>query len=511
MSLERVKTGAAAGDQDNYLRRVHPAGWHNPTPRAQYDLVIVGAGPAGLAAAEAAVRLGLSIALVERACIGGNSLNLGSVPLKVLVRSGNLLAGMRDAVRYGVAHTGTAQADLGAVMLRMRRIRSRIAEVQSVERLRACGIDVFFGEARFAGKNRLQCGTQQLKFRKALVATGARPKATTIPGFERIGYLTSATIFDGDALPGRLAIVGGGPLGCELAQTLARLGSQVTIVQNEPKFLPLEERDAAEILSRSLARDGVVTRLNTTVVGVRECGGRRWLDTVSNGAKNSIAADAIFLGIGRTPNVEELGLEAALVDYAAHEGIKVDEHLRTTNPHIYAAGDVCLRHKFTNVAQASARLAVANAFAAKRRRQPHWLIPRCTHCDPQIAHIGMHVRQARQRAIAVHSFTIMMQDVDGAIIDGTDVGFVKIHVRAGSDEILGATVVATRASDMINELSVIMHGNIGMRRLADILHSYPAQSDAIRLAAVAWRALHGSAVPPAPVRRAAKAAAAART
>lgn len=504
MPLERTKADAPAGDEEDYLRRVRPAGWHNPTPRAQYDLVIVGAGPAGLAAAEAAVPLGLSIALVERARIGGNSLNLGSVPLKALVRSGDAMAGMREAARYGVAHSGTAQADLAAVMRRMRRIRARIAEVYSVERLRARGIDVFFGEARFAGKKHVLCGAQQLRFRKALVATGARPKAPAIPGFERVAYLTSTTIFDGDALPGSLAIVGGGPLGCELAQALARLGSQVTIVQNEPKFLPREERDAAEILSRSLARDGVVTRLNTTVVGVRESDGRKWLDTVSNGAKDSIAADAIFLGIGRRPNVEELGLEAALVEYAAHDGIKVDDQLRTTNPRIYAAGDVCLRHKFTNVAEASAKLAVANAFATTRRRRPHWLIPRCTHCDPQIAHIGMHVREARRRAIAVQSFTIMMQDVDGAILDGRDLGFVKIHVRAGGDEILGATVVAARASDMINELSVIMHGNIGMRRLADILHSYPAPSDAIRLAAVAWRASQRSEVALAPVRRAGK-------
>jgi pyruvate/2-oxoglutarate dehydrogenase complex dihydrolipoamide dehydrogenase (E3) component len=495
MSREHDTAVAFARDPEIYLRRVRPAGWSNPAPRALYDLVIIGAGPAGLAAAEAAVRLGRSVALVERDRIGGNSLNLGSVPA-------NALAHSAAAPKAGDA--GAPPADPAAVMHRLRRIRSRIAEYHSIERLQARGIDVFFGEARFAGKRRVLCGSQQLTFKKALIATGARSKAPVVPGFAQIGYLTSETIFDGDTLPTRLTIVGGGPLGCELAQSLARLGSHVTIVQDEPKFLPLEERDAAELLSRSLARDGVVIRLNTTVVGVREFRHKKWLDTVSNGVRSALAADAIFLGIGRVPNVQGLHLKAAGIDFDRRDGVQVDDYLRTSNPYVYAAGDVCMPDKFTNVAQASAQTAVFNAFATKRRRLSHWSIPRCTHCDPEIAHIGLHVREARRRAIVVQSFTIMMHDVDRAIIDGEDVGFVKIHVRDGTDEILGATVVATRASELINELSVVMNGGIGMRRLAAILHSYPAQSDAIRLAAVAYCGAKTLGAPIAPTRRAAR-------
>ncbi|HUX72629.1 MAG TPA: mercuric reductase [Steroidobacteraceae bacterium] len=486
MSIDRSIPTAEALAEESYLRRVHPSDWRNPVPKASYDLVILGGGPCGLAAAATAVGMGRSVALVERNRIGGNSLNVGSVPSKAIVRSGGAMAAVRDGAEYGLARIDDPVADFEAVMARMRGIRTRIAEYHSVERLQSCGIDVFFGAGRFVGKKTLLVDTQPLRFKKALIATGARPRPSDIPGLEQVGYLTSTTIFDLLRLPKRLAIIGGGPLGCEMAQALARMGAQVTILQNEPKFLPHEERDAAELLSRALSRDGVETRLNTTVVGARLQGGEKWVDTVSNGVKFSLAADQIMLSVGRVPNIEDLGLEAAAIDFGAAQGIHVDDYLRTSNANVYSAGDVCMQHKFTNVAQASAQIAVLNAFRLKRRRQSHLLIPWCTYCDPQVAHIGLHVRQARRRAIAVRSVTIMMQDVDRAITDGQDEGFVKIHVRRGSDEILGASIVAAQAGEMINELSVIMSAGIGMRQLAGILHTYPAQSDAIRLAAVAF-------------------------
>jgi pyruvate/2-oxoglutarate dehydrogenase complex dihydrolipoamide dehydrogenase (E3) component len=472
--------------QDDFLRRVRPPEWRNPQPRQPYDLVIVGAGPAGLSAAEFARRQGRSVALIERCWLGGNSLNSGSIPSRAIIRAAQALSFLRDEEDYGSMAFKRPATDFSAVMARMRRIRTRLAEYHSADRLRNQGIDLYFCDARFAGPDVLLAGDTPLRFKKAIIATGARPKPSDIPGLDRIGYLTSDSIFDLTELPRRLGVIGGGPLGCELAQAFCRLGSRVTILQNDPRFLPEVERDAAELLSMSMSRDGVETRLNTSVVGARMDGGDKCLDTVNDDVKCSIAVDEVMLSIGRVRNVENLGLDAANIDFDPARGLDVDEFLRTTNPDVYAAGDVCDWHHFTNVAESSARMAVQNAFGAMIERPDQSKIPWCTYCDPEIAHIGIDVREASRQSIPIKSFTVMMQDVDRAITDGQDDGFVKIYVRDGTDQILGATVVATHASELINEISVIMSAGIGMRRLATILHTYPAQSDAIRLAAVAY-------------------------
>jgi pyruvate/2-oxoglutarate dehydrogenase complex dihydrolipoamide dehydrogenase (E3) component len=474
-------------DEAAFLRRVRPLDWKNPLPRDTYDLAIIGAGPAGLAAADFAARLGFSVALIERNRLGGNSLNVGSAPSKAMIRTAHVYGGMRDADAFGAPVPDEPVLDFASVMARMRRIRTRISAYQSVHDLAALGVDIFFGDARFVGAGVIRVADASLHFRKALVATGARPRAPEIPGLDAIGYHTSTTIFEMAALPGHLVVIGGGPLGCELAQTFCRLGSHVTIVQNDPKFLPREERDAAEILSRSMARDGVDIRLNTTVVGARREGGARILETVNNDARGDIQADEILLSIGRVANVEELDLEVAGIEFDTTVGIKVDDRLCTTNPDVYAAGDVCLSLKFTNAAQFSARTAVQNALMRAQLRFGDAPVPWCTFCDPEIAHIGLHVWEARRQSIPIKSFTVMMHDVDRAITDGEDTGFVKIHIAEGSDRILGATIVASRASEMINEMAVIMSAGIGMKALAQVVHTYPAQSEAIMLAAQAYQ------------------------
>jgi pyruvate/2-oxoglutarate dehydrogenase complex dihydrolipoamide dehydrogenase (E3) component len=306
---------------------------------------------------------------------------------------------------------------------------------------------------------------------------------------DETGYRTSENIFSMPSLPGRLVVVGGGPLGCELAQAFCRLGSRVTIMQNDPKFLPREERDAAELLSESMARDGVDIMLNTTAVGAHGENGSKAVDGENYDKKISVPADEILLSIGRLPNVETLNLKGAGID-CDEVGVRVDDFLRTTNENVYAAGDVCMSHKFTNVALGSARIAVRNAFEGRKLRHSEMMVPWCTYCEPEIAHVGMQVWDARQRSIAVKTYTVMMQDVDRAITGGQDDGFVKIHIEEGTDKILGATIVAGRASELVNEVSVVMSTGIGMRDLARVIHTYPAQSEAIRLAALAFEKDH---------------------
>lgn len=487
MSDENGKAPTASPDHNALLlQRVRPSDWTNPAPRACYDLAILGAGPAGLSAAERAARLGYGVALIERNRFGGNSLNAGSVPSKALVRTAGACARTRGAQKFGIANPIEPTLDFGRTMARMHRIRAQIAARSSIRTLSALGVDIFFGDGRFASDHELLVDDARLQFKKALVATGARPRIPDLPGLADVGYLTSTTIFELTTLPRRLAVVGGGPLGCELAQAFCRMGCQVIIVQNEPKFLPREERDAAEILDRSMAKDGVEIRLNTEVVAVRRGAGGKILETVNNGVKHDIEADEILLSVGRVANVEDLALDVANVAVDPQLGIKVDDYLCSSNPMVYAAGDACMSLKFTNAAYSSGRLAVRNALQQARVPHSNLLIPWCTFCDPEIAHIGLHVWEARRDSIPIKSFTVMMHDVDRAILDGHDSGFVKIHIAEGSDKILGATIVALRASEMINEMAVIMNAGIGMQQLAEVVHTYPAQSGGIVQAAMAY-------------------------
>jgi pyruvate/2-oxoglutarate dehydrogenase complex dihydrolipoamide dehydrogenase (E3) component len=455
-------------------------------PRGAYHLLVIGAGPAGLVAARAAAGLGAKVALIERHRLGGDCLNTGCVPSKTLIRTARLYAEMRDAALYGATPPAEVRVDFGAAMQRVRRIRERISRVDSVARVVEDGVDLYFGSARFVGSGAVDVDGLRLQFKKALIATGSRSMLPEIPGLAAAGFMTNETVFDLTALPRRLMVIGGGPLGCELAQAFARFGARTVITHNEPLFLPKEERDAAQMVSDALARDGVEIHLNSTAVEVRCEGTRKLIELISAGQRTTIEVDAILTGIGRAPCVQDLGLEAAGVACDTVRGVQVDDFLRTTNPRIYAAGDVCLEHKFTDSADASARIVVRNALFLGRSKMSALTIPWCTYTDPEIAHVGLYVRQANERGIPVKTFTVPMHDVDRAIADGEEDGFAKIHVRDGSDRILGATVVARHAGEMINGVSLAMVAGIGLRTLANVIHAYPTQAEALKKAADAY-------------------------
>ena len=474
-----------SGDANGRLNG-RPAGWHNPPTAKPYHLLVIGAGPAGLVAARAAAALGARVALIEKNLLGGVSLHSGCVPSQALIRTSRLYAEMRNAELYGAKSPRTVEVDFPLAMQRMRRIRARAACLDSAQAVAAAGVDLFFGTARFVDGGSVDVDGQRLHFKKALIATGSRSLLPTIPGLDEVGYLTNETLFDLTALPKSLLVIGGGPFGCQVAQALCRFGCRTIIAHAEPLFLPKEERDAAQLLAESMARDGVEIHLNTKAVNARMEGGKKVVETLNDGNVATITVDEILTGIGRLPALSGLNLEAAGVAYDANNGIVVDDFLRTTNRRIFAAGDVCLEHRYTDTAKASGHIVVRNALCFGRARMSALTIPWCTYTDPEIAHVGQYVRQARERDIPVKTFTVPMHEVDRAIADGEENGFVKVHVREGSDEILGATVVARHAGEMINDLTLAMVAGIGLGTISQVIHAYPTQAEAIKKAATAY-------------------------
>ncbi|MEO5630167.1 MAG: mercuric reductase [Thermomonas sp.] len=465
------------------LANVRPPDWQNPTPADRYHLVVIGAGPAGLVAAKGAAGLGARVALIEHNLLGGDCLNVGCVPSKALIRTARLYAEMRDAAHYGALAPDDVRVDFAMAMARMRRLRARISGSDSAAGLQQAGVDLFLGHARFLSRDSIEVDGTRLRFDKAMIATGSRPHAPEIKGLDEAGYLTNETIFDLTELPPRLLVVGGGPLGCEMAQAFSRFGASTIIAQDMPLFLPKEERDAAQLLSDAFARDGLVVRLNTTVTAVHKQDDGLRVDMVSDDYHSSVTVDAVMAGVGRLPNLEGMDLDAAGVDADPLAGIRVDDFLRTSNRRIYAAGDVCLENMYTDAADASARIVVRNALFPGKQRVSRLIIPWCTYTDPEIAHVGLYVRQANREGIPVRTFTVPMHEVDRAIVDGEQAGFVKIHVAQHSDKILGATIVARHAGEMINEITLAMVNGIGLNRLANVIHAYPTQAEAIRKAA----------------------------
>jgi pyruvate/2-oxoglutarate dehydrogenase complex dihydrolipoamide dehydrogenase (E3) component len=475
-----VQVQPADADNERLVSFVHPPAWQNPDPAPRYNLVVIGAGTAGLVTAAGAAGLGAKVALVEKYLLGGDCLIVGCVPSKAIIRSSRAAFDAREVCHFGLRDGAPAQVDFAGVMDRMFKLRADLSPHDSAERFAKLGVDVFLGEARFVGSDVVEVEGQKLRFKRAVIATGARAMAPPIPGLAAAGYLTNETVFSLTQCPARLAVVGGGPIGCELAQAFQRLGSQVTLLHKNAHLLDREDMDAAAIVQKAFIREGIELRLNAKITRVEYNGGGKHVYFDVQGKEQTIEADEILIGAGRAPNVEGLNLEAAGVQYDPRKGVLVNDNLQTTNPRIYAAGDVCLAWKFTHAADFSARIVIQNALFLGRKKASALTMPWCTYTDPEIAHVGLYERDAKARGVEIDTYVREFKEVDRAILDGEEEGFVKFHVRKGRDEILGATIVARHAGEMISEVSVAMAGRIGLGKLASIIHPYPTQAEALR-------------------------------
>ncbi len=458
---------------------VHPNDWVNPKPAPRYNLVVIGGGTAGLVTAAGAAGLGAKVALIERHMLGGDCLNVGCVPSKALIRAARAAAEARDCGRFGVRLGGPVSVDFPAVMERMRRLRADLSPHDSAARFRELGVDVFLGGGRFTGPDTVEVGGQTLRFAKAAIATGARASAPSIPGLKDVPYLTNETLFSLTELPRRLVVIGAGPIGCEMAQCFARFGSEVSLFETSSGVLPREDRDAAKVVQGALVRDGVKLLTHAKDLRLARSAEGVSIRFDSLGAEQTVAADRVLVAVGRAPNVEGLGLEAAGVAYDK-KGVTVNDRLQTANPRIYACGDICSPYQFTHTADFMARIVIQNALFKGRKKASALVIPWCTYTSPELAHVGRTAKDAKTAGIAIDTFTQPLAKVDRAILDGEDEGFVRIHVRKGTDEIVGATIVAAHAGDMIGELSLAMTKSIGLGGIAGAIHPYPTQAEAIR-------------------------------
>ncbi|MBI3312554.1 MAG: mercuric reductase [Candidatus Omnitrophica bacterium] len=461
------------------IRQTHPSGWVNPTPQGRYNLVVIGSGTAGLTAAGGCAALGGRAALIERHLTGGDCLVTGCVPSKAIIRSARAAATLRSAQKHGIRVPDGVKIDGAAVMERMRRLRAKISPHDSVQRLKEMGVDVYFGEARFISPTIVEAADKRLEFSRAVIATGGRPVAPPIPGLKEAGFLTNENLFELTEIPKHFAMIGAGPIGCEMAQTFQRLGSQVTLIDVADHVLIREDPDAAEIIQRALQREGVQLVLGAKVTRVVRRGNETVVAVEQRSGSTEIACDALLVGVGRAPNIEGLNLEVAGVK-ADKQGIAVNDFLQTSNSRIYAAGDVASPYKFTHVANAQGRLAMINTLFWPIQRTSRLVIPWCTYTDPEIAHVGLYEAQAKEQGHEIQTLMLSLEENDRAVVDGEDEGFIRVHLKRGTDRILGATVVAAHAGDLLTTLTQAMTQGKGLSSLAQAIYPYPTQSEIIR-------------------------------
>ena len=461
----------------------------NVADQEKYNVVVIGAGTAGLVTAAGTTGLGGRVALIERNLMGGDCLNFGCVPSKALISSARLIQQIRDAEKWGLDRQQPEFA-FEKIFDRMRARRAKIAPNDSQERFESLGVDVFRGQARFVSPHEIEVNGQRLRGKNFVIATGSRAVIPKTEGIDTVPYFTNETIFDElKEKPESMIVLGGGPIGCELAQTFRRLGVEVTIIQRGDHLLPREDRDVAEFLERRLINEGVriIKNADARSVAISDAGkvALEFLDRQSGRiAERTFFADALLIAIGRTPNFQRLDLKSVGVE-VNERGVRVNDYLQTSQPHIYAAGDVIGPFLFTHMADAQARVVVRNIlvpFQFLRQKMDYSVVPWCTYTDPEVAHVGIGEKEAKQKNVDYDLFVVPLEDVDRAVVESEDAGFVKVLTAKASDKILGATIVAPHAGDLVHEFVLAMKAGIGLGTIASTIHAYPTFAELARKA-----------------------------
>ncbi|PYJ93507.1 MAG: FAD-containing oxidoreductase [Verrucomicrobia bacterium] len=438
-----------------------------------YNVVVIGAGTAGLVTAAGTAGLGGRVALIERNLMGGDCLNFGCVPSKALISSARVIQQIRESEKWGLDRQ-QPEFVFEKVFERMRARRARIAPKDSQERFESLGVNVFHGEARFVSPHEVEVNGQRLRAKNFVIATGSRAVIPKIEGIDQVRYFTNETIFDElKAKPESMIVLGGGPIGCELTQTFCRLGTQVTMIQRGDQLLAREDRDVAEFLERRLIDEGVriIKNVDARSVATTDAGkiALEFLDRQPGRlAERTFFADALLIAIGRNPNLQSLDLKSAGVD-VNERGVRVNDYLQTSQRDIYAVGDVIGPFLFTHMADAQARVVVRNIvapFQFLRQKMDYSVVPWCTYVDPEVAHVGLCEKEARQENVDYDLFVVPLQDVDRAVVESEDAGFAKILTRKGSDKILGATIIAPHAGDLLHEFVLAMKAGVGLGTIA---------------------------------------------
>lgn len=456
-----------------------------------YNLVVIGGGSAGLVASYIAAAVNAKVALIEAHKMGGDCLNTGCVPSKALIASARLLSYVKRAKEFGF-NKASIDFDFAKVMERIQSIIRKVAPHDSVERYAGLGVECIKGRATIISPFEVKVNDKILTTKNIIIATGATPMIPDLPGLEKITYLTSDTIWDIRTLPENLLVLGAGPIGCELAQGFSRLGSKVTLVQRGPQIMKKEDPDAADIILNRFQEEGISVLLNHSARAIEVNGTEKHLVCDHNGNKIRVRFDDILIALGRVPNTKGFGLEELGVELKANSSIETNEFLQTSFPNIYCAGDVHGRYQFTHTAAHESWYAAVNALFGRFKKfsVDYGTIPWATYTDPEVARVGMNETDAKRAGMACEVVKYGIDDLDRAIADSEDIGFVKVLTVPGKDKILGVTIVGNHAADVIAEFVLAMKHGIGLNKILGTIHIYPTMAEANKYAAGLWKKIH---------------------